>query len=164
MAMRIPQRRRPNLAVLLCIGLLPAAMAADTTPTPRVAIELPDRNEQEPACAQDPTSIPGPLQLGFGRAVPAASALGALSPSRWQQTPSGGRLLAVRLRSPGALGLRVAVQTAAWPIAALLGFFDAEGTVAALFSGAELNAVHGPLWSPLLHDESALMTIARPPG
>ena len=164
MEMRIPQRRRRDLAVPLCIGLLPAPTAADTVPTPPVAVELPDLNAKERAWAQDPTLISGPLRIGFGRPVPVARALRALAPTRWQQTADGGHLLAVRLRSPDALGLRIAVQTAARPIAALLGFFDAEGTVAALFSGAELNAVHGPFWSPLLQGESALITIALPPG
>jgi hypothetical protein len=162
--MRIPQRRRPNLAVLLCIGLLPAATAADTTPTPRAAIELPDLNRKERAWAQDPTSIPGPLQLGFGRAVPVASAMEALSPSRWQQTPSGGRLLTVQLRSPGALGLRVVVAGAAWPDAALLGFFDANGKRMVVFSGAELNAAHGPFWSPLMRGDVATVAVGLPPG
>ena len=110
----------------------------------------------------DTLLIPGSLRIGFVRPVPVAPAVVALAPRRWQRIADGGRLLVVRLRSPDALGLRVAVQVAAWPVAALLGFFDAEGTLATVFSGAELNAAHGPFRSPLIQGESALVAIGLP--
>jgi lysyl endopeptidase len=162
MATRIPQRRLRDLAVLLWIALLSAPTAADMTP--RVAVELPDLNATELAWAEDPRLIPGPLRLGFGRRVPVAPALETLLPSRWQQTPDGGHLLSVEVRSPDARGLRIAVEVAAMPDAALLGFFGATGMTVAVFSGAELNAAHGTFWSPLIQDESAVVTINLPPG
>jgi hypothetical protein len=91
-------------------------------------------------------------------------ALEALSPSRWQQTPDGGHLLSVEVRSPDTLGLRVFVEPVTLPDAALLGFFDADGTMAAVLSGAEVNAASGPFWSPLIPADEAVLTIGLPSG
>jgi hypothetical protein len=45
-----------------------------------------------------------------------------------------------------------------------VAFYDAGGTVAGAFSGAELNGAEGPLWSPLLRGASASVMVGLPPG
>jgi hypothetical protein len=119
-------------------------LLADTAPIREGCVELSARNATERGWMADPMSIPGRPFLGFGRPVPFGDRVAALAPSRWRRTSDGGHLVSVRLRSPGAPGLRIALKVAALPDAALLGFFEAAGEMAAVLSGAKSNATHAP--------------------
>ncbi|MGB5832687.1 MAG: hypothetical protein WBG92_11945 [Thiohalocapsa sp.] len=127
-------------------------------------IELPVLNATERAWTADPASIPGPLHLGFGRLVPVDDGVEALSPARGHRTQGDGHVAAVRLRSPGAVGLRIGLMIAALPDAALLGFFDAKGAIVAAFSRVELHTAGGQFWSPLVRGDAAVVALGLPPG
>ncbi len=163
----ISQHLRAPLGALLCALVMsaPGGAAGATAPAAQaVSIELPDLNGTERAWAEDPASIPGPLRLGFGRAVSTESALAAQAPGNWHRTQDGSHVLALRLRSPGALGLRIALNVVALPDAALLGFFGAAGHPAAVLSGVELKRGGGAFWSPLLEGDAAFLALALPAG
>jgi hypothetical protein len=150
-------------AALGVILLVTPTLASDSTPSPGV-IDLPSLDAKEQSWVADPKKIPGPVRMGFGRNVPVEAVVDVFAATQWQQTPSGGHVAAVQLRSPGALGLRIGLQLSILPEASLLGFFDANGTRAAAFSGAELNVADGPFWSPLIQGDTASLALSLPPG
>lgn len=163
----IPAYRWPLLGTLLWGALFAApGPAAENAPTATGAarIDLPALSATERAWVADPMSIPGPPFLGFGRPVSAKDAAGAFAPARWQPTPNGGHVAGALLRSPGAPGLRIALWVAAVPDAALVAFYDARGTLAGAFSGAELKGKEGPFWSPLLRGATASVAVGLPAG
>ena len=167
MARSIPRRRSHGLAALLCTAPLVAPVAATDLAQFGAgvpSIELPALNATEQRWAADPASIPGPLRLGFGRLVPVDDAVAAFAPARWHRTLNDGHVAAVRLRSPGALGLRIGLTAAALPSAALLGFFNAKGAIVAAFAGVELNTAGGQFWSPLVRGDAAVVAVGLPPG
>lgn len=106
-----------------------------------------------------------PLAIGFGRDVPPALRSIALSSLEWQGTSDGGRAAQIVVESPGASGLRVALQmretdpdvvirlTGDAPQAQAMGPFTANAI-------AEATRKSGEWWSPILEGSRATIEIA----
>ena len=121
---------------------VPAIASPPTLPaSAALSIDLPALTEQERAWVKDPDSIAGALRLGFGRPRSRGPANAALANrSHWHQTADGGHAIALRVSSPGAAGLRLALRVRALPDAATLSVFAPGSPEGATLTGAEINA------------------------
>ena len=105
-----------------------------------------------------------PLQIGFGRDLP-ADCQGDLAPRlTWAQQPDGSVIGALSVVSPGAQSLRVAVQ-AVLPAGAELRFFspaDPEQHFPPFKPQDFSIAPDEPLWSPLIEGDTLGLEISLP--
>ena len=102
----------------------------------------------------------------------------ALGPrAHWHATADGGRAIALRLSSPGAAGLRLAVRVRALPDAATLSVSAPGSPDEAVLTGTEINAgiqrnrdagatqeQAETVWLPLTPKDSITLHIALPAG
>lgn len=191
------------LGVLLCAGFAahPAAggdtpptaavgaavMPASTAPAPdprpltvteaAVVVTLPALTPEESARLTEQAAAPGPLRLGFGRPIPGQATAAFAPEAAWRERADGSWVAAVRLTSPGALGLRLAVQVTALPDTATLHLLapdagpvaDAAGS--AIHASVRSNRAGGATgeaaetyWLPLVAGDSLTLAITRPAG
>ncbi|CAK0758372.1 lysyl endopeptidase [Gammaproteobacteria bacterium] len=123
---------------------------------------------------------PKAWQIGFGRKLP--------SPYReaisretldWQTNADGSQVAVLRFRSPGALGIRVALQVTALPEVAELRYFSPSGQDSHVFTdtGAQVletlqrnresgdaPEANGLYWSPMIEGDSLGLEIGLPAG
>ena len=145
----------------------PARVALDSLPAARLAQSL----------AQAPRP-PGPLQIGLSRPVlilRGFSETAALL--AWQNTAQGGKIAAISLVSPDALGLRLGLLVEKLPAAAILRFY-AQGDDTAVEVSAQTvldmiaaNRQAGDdsdagrtYWSPVVEGITSVMEIELPAG
>jgi len=147
-----------------------------TVATIPLHIVLPPVSEAEKA-ALAPRSKDQPMQIGFGRPIPAARQ-GDLQPLlRWVPEADGTATAAVAVTSPGARALRVALAVGDLPAGIELRFFSLAqpAQVFGPFTARDLrqaskdaNAPPTPYWSPVIEGETAGIELRRtqaaPPG
>ncbi|HEV8501004.1 MAG TPA: trypsin-like serine protease [Casimicrobiaceae bacterium] len=133
-----------------------------------LTIALPAPSESELATTR---SLPltgmrmKPMPIGFGRDVPAAERTIALGSLSWQGTADGGRAAQIVVTSPGAVGLRVALQMAATDpdIVIRLKGDDPHAVAIGPIAANELaqsTAKFGEWWSPILEGSHATIEIS----
>ena len=188
---RPPSRRARALFTMLALAATILALVASahrTDPpqhlaTPRTAstsdaavlITLPTLNPEATAselvAASDAAG--GALRLGFGREITTA-ALPRPRGLTWRRLPDGRRTFALRVRSPGAAGLRLALRTRGVPDSAELRFSTHDAAEAQTLPSALINASLAadaaagsaePLfWSPLMPGDTLTLRITLPAG
>lgn len=121
---------------------------------------------------------PGPLQIGLARNVPElgdhAEAAGMLE---WEATPEGGKIAALLIGSPAALGVRVGLRIHSLPPSAIFRFYATGSDTAIEVSGQTVldtiarNVRAGDLgdegrtyWSPVIEGEESTFELELPPG
>ena len=152
------------------------ATAEATTPTP-LSISLPAVTDAERAewALRDTT---GPLQVGFGREIPVAYQDDLAPRLEWVTRSDGTLVSAVRVTSPGAWALRVAVSAILGPDATLRFFnpadpdqhfepvtqqdFTSQNTDQNTGSAEDLELPDLPVWSPVIAGETVGMEISLP--
>ena len=152
------------------------ATAEATTPTP-LGITLPAVTDAERAewALRDTT---GPLQVGFGREIPVAYQDDLAPRLEWVTRSDGTLVSAVRVTSPGAWALRVAVSAILGPDATLRFFnpadpdqhfepvtqqdFTSQATDQNTGSAEDLELPDLPVWSPVIAGETVGMEISLP--
>jgi hypothetical protein len=146
-------------------ALRPLALSLDALPPSRTA-------------ALHKVKGPGPLQIGLGRPVDVLRGFRETATRlNWQDTGGGGKLAALSIASPEALGLRFALLIARLPAAATLRFYASSSDWALEVSGqtvldsiaANQAAGHGgdegrTYWSPLVEGSEAVLEIELPAG
>ena len=148
------------------------ATAEVTTPTP-LSISLPAVTDAEQAewALRDTT---GPLQIGFGRELPVAYQDDLAPLLEWVTRSDGTLVSAVKVTSPGAWALRVAVSAILGPDATLRFFNPADPaqhfepvtqqdfTSQDSGSAEDLELPALPVWSPVIAGETVGMEISLP--
>ena len=148
------------------------ATAEVTTPTP-LSISLPAVTDAERAewALRDTT---GPLQIGFGRELPVAYQDDLAPLLEWVTRSDGTLVSAVKVTSPGAWALRVAVSAILGPDATLRFFNPADPaqhfepvtqqdfTSQDSGSAEDLELPALPVWSPVIAGETVGMEISLP--
>ena len=147
-----------------------------TTPT-ALSITLPAVTDAERAewALRDTT---GPLQVGFGREIPVAYQDDLAPRLEWVTRSDGTLVSAVRVTSPGAWALRVAVSAVLGPDATLRFFnptdpdqhfgpvtqqdFTSHNTDHNTESAEDLELPALPVWSPVIAGETVGMEISLP--
>ena len=112
-------------------------------------------------------STKGPLAVGFGRVVPAASRDVALASLDWQAQSDGSRVAHVVVQSSGAAALRVALTLPAPAPGLTFRFATANGaTVHGPVTAADVaadGAQHLAYWSPVLEGDTAVIELGAAP-
>ena len=182
-------RRRPALlAFVLVLGFSsvgqtqdgrtegafrPAEATAEATTPTALSISLPAVTDAERAewALRDKT---GPLQVGFGREIPVAYQDDLAPRLEWVTRSDGSLVSAVRVTSPGAWALRVAVSAILGPAATLRFFNPADPdqrfepvtqqdfTDQNTGSAEDLELPDLPVWSPVIAGETVGMEISLP--
>lgn len=157
---------------------IPGAEGPSSPAEAAAEIRLPALSPEEAARLAHQATSPGPLRLGFGRAIPAHAAATIGPDTDWRGTAGGARVAAVSLTSAGALGLRLAVQVERLPDAARLRLFGGPGATAvaeiagrAVTASVQRNHASGAggeaaktYWSPLIAGDSLTLRVELPPG
>jgi len=153
--------------------------ASDTQHMIRLArIDLPPLSPSEASRVAEQHADPERFLVGFGRAIPGLAEPDALAArSSWQATPDGGKVAAVSLTSPGAVGVRLGLRVLQLPDAAVLRFFAPGAERVHALAGASVNAsvaanrgagVDGAAaetyWSPRVDGDTLALVIELPPG
>ena len=159
----------------------PAEATAEATTPTALSISLPAVTDAERAewALRDTT---GPLQVGFGRELPVAYQDDLAPRLEWVTRSDGTLVSAVRVTSPGAWALRVAVSAILGPDATLRFFnpadpdqhfepvtqqdFTSQATDQATDqntgSAEDLELPDLPVWSPVIAGETVGMEISLP--
>lgn len=154
-------------------ALRPAEATADATTPTALSMTLPAVTDAERAewALRDTT---GPLQVGFGREIPVAYQADLASRLEWVTRSDGTLVSAVRVTSPGAWALRVAVSAILGPDATLRFFNPADPaqyfepvtqqdfTAQDTGSAEDLELPDLPVWSPVIAGETVGMEISLP--
>ena len=176
--------RWARVCVGMLAGLWAGAVAAQAPQAPRVTtIQLPPQ-----AAASSRSAVAeveairlggGPLRVAYPREVGALATAPALAQQlRWDTTPEGGRVAAVALTSPQALGLRLGLVVDRLPANALLRFYAPGDTqVQHQVTGAEVLALLArnreagdtteagrTYWGPLGWGDTWTVELLLPPG
>ncbi|MCX5823463.1 MAG: trypsin-like peptidase domain-containing protein, partial [Deltaproteobacteria bacterium] len=151
---------------------------AGVSPTP-VSISIDPVSQERKSAAI--TTVPQsgtPYQIGFGRDVPQLrSTSDTATHLQWQNTPQAGRIAAISITSPQAVGIRLGILVRRLPAEATLRFYAQGAEAAYEISGREvkesiqrnLEAGDGgdaalTYWSPHIDGEEATLEIELPPG
>ena len=155
----------------------PAEATAEATTPTALSISLPAVTAAERAewALRDTT---GPLQVGFGREIPVAYQDDLAPRLEWVTRSDGSLVSAVRVTSPGAWALRVAVSAILGPDATLRFFspadpdqhfepvtqqdFTSQNTDQNTGSAEDLELPDLPVWSPVIAGETVGMEISLP--
>lgn len=160
------------LAKAAALQAPPAPLWPDASAAPTVTLPpLPAALAKSSAAAQPGT----PEQIGQGREIAETTTDGAVAALlRWQPSPRGTQVAALRLVAQEAHGVRLAVRVQALPTGALLRFYGLDGQVSEttadqLRAIAARNAAGGAgdalartYWSPILPGEQATLEIEIP--
>ena len=151
----------------------PAEATAEATTPTALSISLPAVTDAERAewALRDTT---GPLQVGFGREIPVAYQDDLAPRLEWVTRSDRTLVSAVRVTSPGAWALRVAVSAILGPDATLRFFNPADPdqrfepvtqqdfTDQNTRSAEDLELPDLPVWSPVIAGETVGMEISLP--
>jgi len=150
----------------------PALLLGANAPAMRITLPEPTAANRMLAKANTVAPISGkgrPLQIGFGRDIPAAMRTLDLGALQWQLAPDGGRAARIEIESIGAMALRVALaMSATHPDLGvrLVGNgqkAEVQGPYAAN-AIAEATAKFGTWWSPVLEGSRATIELSAGPG
>ena len=151
---------------------------AGVSPVPFSISIDPVSQERTPAAI---TTVPPPgtpYKIGFGRDVPQlGSATDTAAYLQWQYTPQAGRIAAISISSPQAVGIRLGILVRRLPSEATLRFYAQGAETAYEISGKEImDSIKRNLdagddgdaaltyWSPHIEGEEATLEIELPPG
>ena len=123
-------------------------------------IMLPAMNRAKQAVAQHKTNNP-PLQIGFGRALPASYRGNLAAQLPWDKQHDGSVVSALSLTSPGAKALRIALR-AKLPAGAELRFFSPSNTKQRLPPLTRRDFSLEALWSPVIEGDTLGIEITLP--
>ena len=114
---------------------------------------------------QPPQGGGGPLQIGFGREMPAAYRGDLASRLTWDKQADGSVVSVLSLSSPEARALRIALRTN-WPAGTTLRFFNPADTKQQLppLKRRDFTTDNSdePLWSPLVEGDTLGLEISLP--
>jgi hypothetical protein len=161
-------RAEPEFQPLVKSAAAPKVRTVDPARVIPIVLERPSADEVAANLAP-PDKSGTPLQVGFGRAVPALPALA------FAATAPGRRAAAIGITSPEAAALRVGVRVASIPSDAVLRFYaPASGPVFEV-TGAEIeetfarNAAAGDMspnartyWAPAVEGATAIVELELP--
>ena len=142
-----------------------------------VAIELDGEVDQDGQQRSMASQGPGPVKIGYERAIAALDDPKALSQRQaWLGTRYGGVASAFAITSPGARALRLGMWVQAMPDRARLRFFAPGAQEVIEITGAEVNASlrrnlqagdsgmeAETFWSPLIEGETITLEVELPP-
>ena len=146
-----------------------------------LSIELSEPDESELNSMNTAQGIGKPVQVGFGRTLPAPyDRVLDLNQLAWTELPTGGQLALLSVRSPGAAAIRLLLDLISLPEGVELRFFKpedhsnisepwthvdavqaAQGFVPDDASGLRVSA---PRWSPVIEGDSIGLEIFLPTG
>jgi hypothetical protein len=148
------------------------------SPQPQT-VNLDSVSGQTLAVAMSGASGPGiPHKIGFSRDIPGLASPGNTGSSlKWQPAPGGGKIAAISITSPGALGVRLGVLIQSLPAGAVLRFY-AQGSSDGFVVPAQniLNTIQRNLragdasddaktyWSPYIDGPEATLELELPAG
>jgi lysyl endopeptidase len=97
---------------------------AGVSPVP-FSISIDPVSQERKSAANTTVSPPGtPYQVGFGRDVPQlGSAPDTAAHMQWQYTPQAGRIVAISITSPQAIGIRLGIMVRRMPSEATMRFY-----------------------------------------
>jgi hypothetical protein len=147
-------------------------------PRPQPAVVALDRLPAENLARVLAARLPGPLQIGLGRSIAALQSFSETAGMlMWQSTPQGGKIAAIGVVSPDALGLRFGILVGKLPAAAVLRFYAAGSDTAVEVSAQTLldmvasNRQAGDdsdagrtYWSPVVEGATTVIEIELPAG
>ncbi len=151
---------------------------AGVSPTP-VSISIPPPAVASRAAETAAVPPPGaPYKIGFGRDIPdLGSPADTAARLQWQVTPEGGRIAAISITSPQAMGIRLGILVRRLAADATLRFYAQGAEAAYEVSGREVgesikrNLAAGEggddaltYWSPHIEGQEATLEIELPPG
>ncbi len=104
-----------------------------------------------------------PLKIGFARALPDGDRPLYLSAMPWQKTADGGRAVRIDVTSPGAAGIRLALETSVTDPDVSFRFAESSGA-RQVYGPVPANkaAASKPYWSPVLEGDTATVEIYLP--
>lgn len=115
----------------------------------------------------------GALRLGFGRTIPASSSA-VTAVSEWHTTTTGEHTRRLRIVSPGAAGVRLALRIEGIPDTATLRFstrdvdhvhvLDGATVKASLRADRKAGTTAPRFWSPTIDGDTLLLTVTLPVG
>ncbi len=135
-------------------------------------------NEKKSA-ETDVVSRPGtPRKIGFGRDVPELkNTTDTATGLKWQNTPQGGKIAAISITSPQAMGIRLGILVRRLPEKVIFRFYPHGAGVAYEIAGKEiLETIQRNLdagdssdaartyWSPHIEGEEVTLEIELPSG
>lgn len=153
--------------------------ARNLVPTSTRRVRLDAVPEARISTERQTASRPGvPHKIGFGREVaPLRTPAKTADLLEWTDSPAGGKIAAVSVTSPGAVGIRLGVLVKRLPAQAILRFYPQGAGAAYEISGAQLmqilerNLAAGDrteqartFWSPDTESEEVTLEIELPPG
>ncbi|MCC7327018.1 MAG: trypsin-like peptidase domain-containing protein [Burkholderiales bacterium] len=135
----------------------------------RIELAAPDAAETAPMQLYNAALLRGegkgqPLAIGFGRELPTADRVIALSALTWIASADGGRTARVDIVSPGAAALRVAVELSD-PTSALSLRFAGSAADTEVFDArsprhiGRVAGAGGRFWSPVLAGDVAIIEV-----
>ena len=151
---------------------------AGVSPVPFL-ISIDPVSQERKSAAITTVPPPGtPYKIGFGRDVPQlGSTADTADHLQWQNTPRAGKIAAISITSPQAVGIRLGILVRRLPAEATLRFYAQGAETAYEISGKEimesiqrnLDAGDGgdaalTYWSPHIEGEEATLEIELPPG
>ncbi len=143
------------------------------------AISLPPLALQKALAQVSAAPRPGtPRKVGFGREIAAlASPAATAARLEWQDTPEGGKIAAISIALPQAMGARLGVSVSRLPKTAILRISPMEsGTVFEISGQAVLETLQRNVeggddsvaartfWTPYVQGEQATLEVELPPG
>lgn len=143
------------------------------------AISLPPLVLQKALAQVSAAPRPGaPRKVGFGRDVAAlASPAATAARLEWQDTPEGGKIAAISIALPQAMGARLGVSVSRLPKAAILRIspmesgtvFEVSGqevleTLQRNVEGGDYSVAARTFWTPYVQGEQATLEVELPPG
>jgi hypothetical protein len=140
---------------------------------PTIALD-PLAPEASAAALQDASvASGGALRLGFGRAIPSQSSAG-IAAAQWHEATTGEHTREVRIVSPGAAGVRVALSVAGLPDTASVRFATRDADHGHILNGASIHAsLHADrqagtaapvFWSPTIDGNTLVLQVTLPVG
>jgi len=167
---RPPVQQKAAPASLLRAADAPAARIVLAAPSAseRASLKALNAAPSHSGAKRAAQSAKGPLAVGFGRVVPAASRDVALASLDWQAQADGSRVAHVVVQSPGAVALRVALALPSIAPGLTVSFATADGaTVHAPVPAADVTAdgaQHLAYWSPVLEGDTAVIELRATPS
>lgn len=151
---------------------------ANTSPPP-FSISIDTITKEKKSAETDVDSRPGmPRKIGFGREVPQLRSITDVATRlMWQNTLQDGKIAAISITSPQAIGIRVGILVRRLPAEATFRFYSQKAEIAYEIAGKEImetiqrNLDAGDssdaaqtYWSPYVEGEEVTLEVELPSG
>lgn len=167
---------------------LPAPSDSSTSPVkprkannspPPFSISIDTITNEKKSAETDVDSRPGmPRKIGFGREVPQLKSITDVATRlMWQNTLQGGKIAAISITSPQAMGIRLGILVRRLPAEATFRFYSQKAEIAYEIAGKEIietiqrnldagdsSEAAQTYWSPYVEDDEVTLEIELPSG